>query len=126
MTDDDRADDLGIDCRRNGRSEDNSDFRLSCFLRSGPELIWLTRALLNIIALNSPSHSKERCLGNSLVVQWLEHCAFTAEGPGVIPDRETRIPPATRHCQKQEKEMSRSSCIHAFIYAALSCSSHWK
>ena len=30
--------------------------------------------------------------GNSLVVQWLGLCAFTAEGPGSIPGQGTKIP----------------------------------
>ena len=29
--------------------------------------------------------------GNSLAVQWLGLCAFTAEGPGSFPDRGTKI-----------------------------------
>ena len=29
---------------------------------------------------------------NSLVVQWLGFCAFTAEGPSSIPSQETKIP----------------------------------
>ena len=31
------------------------------------------------------------CLGNSLVIQWLGLCAFTAERPGSIPDQELRF-----------------------------------
>ena len=34
-------------------------------------------------------------LGNSLVIQWLGPCAFTADGPGLIPGRGTKIPLAT-------------------------------
>ena len=33
--------------------------------------------------------------GNSLVVQWLELCAFTAKGAGSIPGRGIKIPQAT-------------------------------
>ena len=32
--------------------------------------------------------------GNSLVVQWLGLCAFTAEGTGLIPGQRTEIPQA--------------------------------
>ena len=32
-------------------------------------------------------------VGNSLVVQWLGHRTFTAEGPGLIPDQVNKIPP---------------------------------
>ena len=32
--------------------------------------------------------------GNSLAVQWLGLCAFTAEGLGSIPGQETKIPQA--------------------------------
>ena len=38
----------------------------------------------NSYALKSP--------GNSLAVQWLGLCTFTAEGPGSIPGWETKIP----------------------------------
>ena len=34
-------------------------------------------------------------LGNSLVVQWLELCAFTAEGTSSIPGSGTKSPQAT-------------------------------
>ena len=34
-------------------------------------------------------------LGNSLVVQWLGPCAFTADGPGLIPGWRTKLPLAT-------------------------------
>ena len=42
--------------------------------------------------------------GNSLVVQWLGLCAFTAVGPGLIPGRGTEIPQATRNGQKEKKK----------------------
>ena len=38
--------------------------------------------------------------GNSLAVQWLGLCVFTAEGPGSIPGRGSKIPKAAR----QEKQ----------------------
>ena len=37
---------------------------------------------------------KTHQLGNSLVVQWLGHCALTAKGPGSIPGRGTKVPQA--------------------------------
>ena len=42
--------------------------------------------------------------GNSLVVQWLGLRAFTAEGPGSIPDRGTKILQATQCSQKKRKK----------------------
>ena len=43
-------------------------------------------------------------LGNSLAVQWLGLCAFTAEGAGSVPGWRTKIPQATRHSQKKKKK----------------------
>ena len=40
-------------------------------------------------------------MGNSLVVQWLELCVFTAEGLGSIPSQGTKIPQAVPHGQKK-------------------------
>ena len=37
--------------------------------------------------------------GNSLVVQWLGLCAFSAEGQGSIPGQGTKIPQAIWHSQ---------------------------
>ena len=45
-----------------------------------------------------------RSLGNSLAVQWLGLCAFTAEGLGSIPDLGTKILQAMRHGQKKKKK----------------------
>ena len=42
--------------------------------------------------------------GHSLVVEWLELHAFTAEGPGSIPDRGTKIQQAARCSQKKKKK----------------------
>ena len=42
--------------------------------------------------------------GNSLVVQWLGLCAFTAEGVGSAPGWGTKIPQAMWHCQKKPKK----------------------
>ena len=39
-------------------------------------------------------------MGTSLVIQWLGLHAFTAQGPGSIPGRGTKIPHATRRGQK--------------------------
>ena len=41
--------------------------------------------------------------GNSLVVQGLGLCAFTAEGLGSIPDLGTKIPEAAWHGQNKTK-----------------------
>ena len=41
-------------------------------------------------------------LGNSLVVQWLGLCTFTAKGPGSIPGRGTKILQDTQHSQKNK------------------------
>ena len=35
---------------------------------------------------------EEENLGNSLVVQWLELCILTTEGPGSIPGQGSKIP----------------------------------
>ena len=39
-------------------------------------------------------------VGNSLAVQWLGLCTFTAEGTGSIPGRGTKIPQAAQCSQK--------------------------
>ena len=43
-------------------------------------------------------------MAHSLVVQWLELSAFTAEGLGSIPGRGTKIPQATRQGQNKQTE----------------------
>ena len=43
-----------------------------------------------------------KILGNSLVVQWLGLCTFTAKGPGSVPGRGTKIPQAMQHSQKKK------------------------
>ena len=43
-----------------------------------------------------------RIPGNSLAVQRLGLCTLTAEGPGLIPGRGTKIPQATQHGQKKK------------------------
>ena len=40
---------------------------------------------------------------NSLVLQWLGFCTFTAEGIGSTPGQGTKIPQASRHDQKKKK-----------------------
>ena len=42
--------------------------------------------------------------GNSLVAQWSGFRALTAEGPGSIPGRGTKIPQVTRRGQEKRKE----------------------
>ena len=46
--------------------------------------------------------SIEHYLRNSLVIQWLELCTFTAKGPGSVPGRGTKISQAIRHGQKKK------------------------
>ena len=41
--------------------------------------------------------------GNSLVVQWLGLCAFTAEGVGLIPGRGTKISQPAHRAAKKNK-----------------------
>ena len=41
---------------------------------------------------------------NSLAVQWLGLCAFTAVGPGSIPSQGTKILQAMQHGQKKKGE----------------------
>ena len=53
--------------------------------------------------MNTFSCQKYILLGNSLAVQWLELCTFTAEGIGSISDRGTKIPQAVWHSQKKKK-----------------------
>ena len=44
-------------------------------------------------------------LGNSLAVQWLGLCTFTAEGLGSIPGPGTRILQAVQHGTKKKKKV---------------------
>ena len=41
--------------------------------------------------------------GNSLVVQWLGRCALTAEGPGSVPGRGTKISQAVWPSKKKKE-----------------------
>ena len=57
-------------------------------------------------------------LGNSLAVQVLGLCAFTAEGPGLIPGRGTKSPQAMRRCQEnktRKKERKINSLSFSFL-----------
>ena len=68
-------------------------------MKSGLSLPQLEKALAQKwrpnTAKNKLKKKKKKGLkGNSLVVQWLGCHAFTAEGPGSIPDRGTKIPKA--------------------------------
>ena len=42
-------------------------------------------------------------IGNSLVLQWLGLCTFTAEGAGSIPGQGTKIPQAAVYQKKKKK-----------------------
>ena len=44
-------------------------------------------------------------LGNSLAVQWLGRCAFTAEGRGSVPGWGTKIPQATQHSPRPPQKI---------------------
>ena len=46
-------------------------------------------------------------LGNSLAVQWLGPCAFTAEGPGSIPGQGTKIMQASWRGQNKNKNKNK-------------------
>ena len=46
---------------------------------------------------------KTQQAGNSLAVQWLGLCAFTANGVGSVPAQGTMIPQAALHGQKKKK-----------------------
>ena len=51
--------------------------------------------------------------GNSLAVQWLGLCTFTAEGPGSISGWRTKIPQAVQQPPKKEKlskDLNRRFC----------------
>ena len=48
-------------------------------------------AVRSLLTKRKEKTEKLRVEGNSLVVQWLGLCAFTAEGVGSIPSRGTKI-----------------------------------
>ena len=53
-------------------------------------------------------------MGNSLAVQWLGLCAFTAEGLGSFPGQETKMPQAVRHRQKKQNKTKQNKtwCVN--------------
>ena len=57
-----------------------------------------------VCATELPELFKNTKIGNSLAVQWLGLCAFTAKGLGSIPGQGTKIPQATRCGQKNPKK----------------------
>ena len=61
-------------------------------------------------------------MGNSLVVQCLGLCAFTAEGLGSIPGGETKIPQAVQCCQKKKKKKRKENCIYVYLTPGLELS----
>ena len=46
---------------------------------------------------------------NSLAMQWLVLCVFTAMGPGSVPGRGTKIPQAAWHGQKTKRKTSKQN-----------------
>ena len=55
-----------------------------------------------LISINLKKNSfKKSRIRNSLALQWLGLCAFTAEGPGSIPGWGTKIPLARQLGQKK-------------------------
>ena len=73
------------------------------------KLVWGHREL-------SPS-DKNGLSGNSLAVQWLRLCTFTAEDLSSVSGCGTRIPQAEWHSQKKKK---RISCTTAFTIRLIS------
>ena len=63
------------------------------FPRTSPRGMFFTRITLK--------HFFFFLKGNSLVVQWLGLCAFTAKGLGSIPGQGTKMPEAAWHGQKK-------------------------
>ena len=51
--------------------------------------------------------SKISGVRNSLAVQWLGLCAFTAEGAGSTPGRGTKIPEAMQRGQKKKTKKNK-------------------
>ena len=74
----------------------------------------LLTSILQLIFFMTPQINNPRCLLiaygsriNSLAVQWLRLCAFTAGVTGSIPGRGTKIPHATWHGQKNPKKQKK-------------------
>ena len=74
-------------------------------LNSGSELSTRSFSPLLCPMDTSKSASQERIKGNSLVVQWLALCAFTAEGPGSIPGQGTKILQAMMTPRKKKERI---------------------
>ena len=70
---------------------------------------------------NKIPHIKITKEGNSLVLQWLGLCAFTAEVSGSTPGQGTKIPRATR-CGK--KKLQRDLSRTGFLISPESSSTH--
>ena len=47
--------------------------------------------------------------GDSPVVKWLELCAFTAEGLGLIPGQGTKIPQASWYGQNNNNKINEAA-----------------
>ena len=95
-------------------SKENSDSSLRGFCSASPRttLNCYTKTHVHSWASKTPivsprhwychqkaglTEGKNKDAGNSLVVQWLGLCAFTADGAGSIPGGGTKIPQAERH-----------------------------
>ena len=59
---------------------------------------------------------KTKQIGHSLAVQWLGLYAFTAEGPGSIPDRGTKIPQATQNKTNTNKQNPKTTVPYNFCF----------
>ena len=66
------------------------------------------------IALPTPNLKKKKP-GDSLVVQWLGLCAFTAKGPGSTPGQGTKILQAVQCGQNKKTEVAHCSIIYSSI-----------
>ena len=62
----------------------------------------LDAAVILIISESVNTKFSKNSQGSSLVVQWLELCAFTAKGLGAIPGWGTKIPQAAQCSQNQK------------------------
>ena len=64
---------------------------------------------LTSILIHTYKVKRKQRKGNSLVVQWLGLCAFTAGALGLIPGRRTKIPQAAQ--PKKKKRNFNSNCM---------------
>ena len=53
--------------------------------------------------------SKNKSCENSLAIQWLGLCTFTAKPPGLIPGQGTKIPQAAQHGQKRKNKWCKNA-----------------